>query len=397
MRSNSLIFSALVLSSQALAFTLPNQTALKAYDCSECINLSHDNLSTSWAIKDENLGQHNLHKQLSRKYQVTATLKQLQKGVAIHTQASGAVIRISPTNPDKKLIPEFQIKAANSAKLSLMDASSLFSKEEGLKETAFAGTTLAIAQLKPELGSGEFIVSSSSKALAQTDGGSTYIIHVFDSNSTTELSIETDKAHYQFGDPLKSTISLRDKNFSYSIDTIEVNLISPDGQKTTLPTQRVNESSYEISYPLRSETNDRGQNWYVSASVTGAAGKKTVSRQGHSAFSYTIPSAALRELSRTSAKGFDFSAKIEVATESRYALQAVLFGSDGQGKLHPLQIVQSAAWLPTGLNKFDFSFDSNLKSNYKEPFYLGYIRLTDFGQQKPVYFYDKPIELSNLG
>ena len=52
-----------------------------------------------------------------------------------------------------------------------MDASALFSKEEALKETAFAETTLAIAQLKPELGSGEFIISSSTdnKILAQAD------------------------------------------------------------------------------------------------------------------------------------------------------------------------------------------------------------------------------------
>ena len=120
-----------------------------------------------------------------------------------------------------------------------------------------------------------------------------------------------------------------------------------------------------------------------------------MNRIAHTAFSYTIPSAAIRELARTAP--FDFSAKIEAATESRYALQAVLFGSDGQGELHPLQTVQAAAWLPAGLSNINFSFDSNLKSDYKEPFYLGYIRLTDFGQQKPVYFYDKPIELSNLG
>ena len=67
MRSNTLIFSALLLTSQAFAFTLPNQEAVKAYDCSECINLSHENLSTSWAIQDQLLGQQNLHSQLSRK------------------------------------------------------------------------------------------------------------------------------------------------------------------------------------------------------------------------------------------------------------------------------------------------------------------------------------------
>lgn len=49
------------------------------------------------------------------------------------------------------------------------------------------------------------------------------------------------------------------------------------------------------------------------------------------------------------------------------------------------------------MNKVNFSFDSNQKSGYKAPFYIGYTRLTDFDQQKPVFVYDALIELSNLG
>ncbi|MBX9722915.1 MAG: DUF4785 family protein, partial [Candidatus Obscuribacterales bacterium] len=85
------------------------------------------------------------------------------------------------------------------------------------------------------------------------------------------------------------------------------------------------------------------------------------------------------------------------ALESRYALQAVLFGSDENAKLHAIQTVQTAAWLKAGMNDLNFSFDPKLKSLYQAPYYIGYLRLTDFGQQKPVFIQDTPIELSKLG
>ena len=106
--------------------------------------------------------------------------------------------------------------------------------------------------------------------------------------------------------------------------------------------------------------------------------------------------AAVREITKASSQSFAFSAKIEVATDSRYALQAVLFASDTKGRLHPYQTVQTTAWLTAGENTLSFSFDQNLKTDYQSPYYLGYIRLTDYGQYKLVYRYDDPIVLEKL-
>lgn len=62
-----------------------------------------------------------------------------------------------------------------------------------------------------------------------------------------------------------------------------------------------------------------------------------------------------------------------------------------------MQTAQTAAWLTAGLHNLDFSFDSELKSNYKAPYYLGYIHLTDLGQLKQVFEFDTPIALTKLG
>ena len=398
MKLNSLLFAILFLTGSAQAFTLPNQSTLKPYDCLTCANLSHDNLSLSWPIDDSTLGHQTLHEQASRKYQTLVTLKQLANGVAIYTEAPGALIRISPTKPNKNVKPEFQIKAINGSKTSLMGASSLFSKEEGLKETAFADNTLAVAKLKKELGSGKFIISAKANASNQADENTNFIIQIYDSNSASELNIATDKANYIYGEELTATIRLRSKNnLDYSIDTIAVTLLDPDGKKIVLDPVPLDKNTYQAKYTLLSEKNAKGENWHIETRVSGSVGKRTISRHTHTAFSYIIPSAAVKEIAKISKDSMDFSATIEVATDSRYALQTVLYGTDSNGKLHPMQTVQTAAWLPVGLNKLKFSFDSNLKSDYKAPYYLGYIHLTDFGQLKPVFLYDKPIELSKLG
>ncbi|MBA2710379.1 MAG: DUF4785 family protein [Tatlockia sp.] len=400
MRLKALVFLALLLteSESALAYTLPNHATVKSYECLTCANLSHEKLSLAWPIEDSLLGHETLHEQSSRKYQIEVNLKQLQKGVAIYTESPGALIHISSTKLHQNLRQEFHIRSAKGVKKSLKDASSLFSKEEGLKETAFADDTLAVSKLKKELGSGKFILTSPANAYKQAEENDRFIIQIYDSNSSSELNISTDKASYDYGEELKATIRLRSKNnLDYAIDSIAVNLIDPAGNKIYLDTKPLDKNTYQTNYKLLLEKNAKGENWHIEAKVSGSVGKRTINRHTHTAFSYIIPSAAVREVSKSATGSLDFSARVEVAIDSRYALQAVLYGSDIAGQLHPIQTVQTASWLTLGLNNVKFSFDSNLRSDYKAPYYIGYIHLTDFGQLKPVFEYDKPIEISKLG
>lgn len=392
MKSTILLCFALLLTEQSMAFTLPNQPAIKAYECANCANLSHESLSLSWVLADKLLSPESLRTQSSHKYQLKASMQELQEGVTINTTAPGAVIRISPANPDKKIKPDFQIKTFKGSNQSLLQASSLFSKDEALKGSAFEDNTLAISKLKPELGSGQFILSTQS-----TDEDSQYLINVYDANSSTQLTIETDKPRYFYGDELKATLKLTDKNFDYLITSIETVLIDPEGNKIPVEPKALSINTYELSYPLLSEKNANGANWHIQATVSGRAGQRVVDRKVQISFSLSLPSAAIREIEKNSSNSFDFSALIEAATDSRYALQSVLFGTDEQGKIHPMQIVQTSNWLSSGINKVNFSFDSKQKSGYKAPFYIGYTRLTDFGQQKPVFVYDALIKVSNLG
>ena len=221
-----------------------------------------------------------------------------------------------------------------------------------------------------------------------------FSIHVFDRNSSTFLTLETDKALYHYGDQLTVNLSLGNEAIDYPMDIVNASLVSPDGEVIPLIINSMDPDHYRAKLKLTSEKNSQGENWYVEADVTSLLGTQTIKRQAHTAFSYAIPSASIKEISFLNAKKLSFSAKIDVATTSRYALQAVLFATDRRGKKHPIQIAQSAAWLIKGKNNLDFSFDSTLTSDYKAPYYLGYIQLTDFGQFKSVYEYNHPIKLT---
>lgn len=412
MRSLTLIFLSIIATAQAQAFSLPIETPIRSYECKNCANLSHESLSTSWVTKNTILSHQTLHKQTSRKYQINTNLNELHQGVAVYTEAPGAVIRLSPVIPSQPIKPELRIKnEIQNTSLNLIQASAQYTENESLKGAVLTENTMAFAKLKPELGAGKFIISSPTTTSTKSTQVPEYVIQVYDQNSPTYLSVETDKASYQYGDTLTAVISLGDKQLKYPIESMKVYLISPNKVKTLLKVQPLSATKFKVQTTLNIVENTLGENWYIDATASAISENKTIYRQAHTGFSYAIPSAAVKEIERISSnakiavvndndnrnQSFDFNAKIDVATESRYALEAVLFGTDKKGKVKAMQIVQSAAWLTTGENDLNFSFDPSLQTNYKEPYYLGYIRLKDYGQNKPVYKYDTLMELNQLG
>ncbi|CDZ78893.1 hypothetical protein BN59_03208 [Legionella massiliensis] len=398
MRLSSLIFLSVTTFSQAQAFSLANDIAVKPYNCTICESLSREPLSLTWATKNRIMGHDTLRKQTSRKYQVKASFQELRQGIAIYSEAPGAIVRITPVNPAQKFKPEFRIRnATNKKSLSLKEASSQFLQSAALQDSPLTENTLAFAELKPELDSGKLILSSSSPIAEPSDERSDYIVQLYDKNSLAYLSIETDKTNYQYGDELRAKIVLRDDKLNYPLENISATLIDSAGKRTALTVTELSANTFQTKTTLASNRNDKGENWYIEVYASTVSDNKTIYRQAHSSFSYRIPSAAIREIKMVKPDSLEFKANIEVATGSRYALQAVLFGTDSKGELRAIQTVQSATWLATGENSIDFSFDKTLNAGFQAPYYLGYLHLTDYGQNRPVFEYDSPIELSKLG
>jgi hypothetical protein len=389
MKTTHLVLMSAFCFSQTHAYTLPSQPT-KDYECNVCSKLSHEKLQDKWSISDVPLNKKvtNMQKSFSFKEQVTA--KQLQTGVVISTLAPGAIIRITPLQ--KKTVPQLLLKTPDNQLITLKEASSLYNQDEESEDEFFGAKYQTMLQIKPELGAGKFIIKS--KDLDEKNSG-TYLINVLDKFSVLYLQVESDSIHYQYGDKLTSTVTLRDNDADYSIDAIDLSLVGPQGQVTPLKLTRLKRNKFEAITVLDSELNDHGENWYIEANIETDIGQTRIKRSGHTAFSYSIPSASLLTIKKTSSHPLTFTATMDIATASRYALQSVLFYKNSDGDIKPLETSQKAQWFESGKQEIQFTFDnSNQLSD--DSLYLGYLRLLDYGQLKTVYQYNQPIMVTQL-
>lgn len=376
--------------SQIHAYPLPKQLT-KSYDCEECSALSHDKLQDKWGLSGQALHNDISNKQKSYSYREKVTAKQLNEGIVISTLAPGAVIRITPLQ--KKSTPQLMLKTPANHLMALKEAAALFNQDEGSEEESLLTKNQTLLQIKPELGSGKFVLKTKTIDRNSTDA---YLISVLDKFSLTYLQVESDSLHYQYGDKLTATITLKDDEEDYSVDDVNASLVSPQGEIAPLKLTKMKHNKFQGSILLDSETNDQGQNWYIEASVDTTIGEKIIRRSGHTAFSYAIPSASILSIKKHSSTPLTFTATIDVATASRYALQAVLFYQHAEGAaIKPIELSQKAQWFEPGKHVIQFTFDNSGQLS-EDSLYLGYLHLTDYGQLKTVYHYNKPIKVNQL-
>ena len=381
---------ALLCQAPSHAVTLSTAKA-HAYECINCDALSHDTLSTRWRIHTKQLGHQTQHQQVSKKYFVNTTFNAIEKGLDLYTQAPGAVIRISAIPSTNSLSgspefkPTFYIKTKKSELLPLNEASSLFAADENLNQSYFSQNTSAILQLKPALGAGKITLLASPTPGHENDQ---FIVHVFDKDAPSYLTIGTNKAIYQYGEQLTTTIALGDDLSHYPLDSIKDNLVTSEGKKIPLLLKKNYDHSYTATTTLKSEKNNPGDNWYVEAETSATVEGNIINRQAHSAFTYAIPSAVIKEINQTKSAPFTFNASLEVATGSRYVLQAVLYKTNEKGNKIPLELAQSASWLTPGTHEIHFSFSPEDKNTANIKYYVSAIQLIDYGQIKPIFGYN---------
>lgn len=385
MKNTCLALSLMCIYSSAQAIPLPVQT-IKGYECGRCSNLSHELLKANWALANKPLQSALTNKQQSYGFKQQVSSQELQKGIPLTLLGPGAIIRVSPINGT--LAPSLLLQTPNNTKMTLQEASLVFSEKETLA-SSFSPEKDTIAQLKPELGQGRFIL----KSQGQTQNNLSYMVSVLDKNSLTHLDVATDALFYHYGDKLKVNIDLNHEYTSYDSDDIDAFLVAPTGETVRMDVKETAANHFVATHTLRSEQSDNGENWYVKVAAEKKAEEDNIRRSGQAAFSYSIPSASLVEIKKN-AGSLSFSAKVKVATASRYSLQAVLFKKSND-KFYAQETTQTSTWLESGSHSIEFTFDNSAQLA-EDQLYLGYLRLIDYGQLKMVYHYDKPMQLSQL-
>ncbi len=384
-KSHYLLWSALAMA-QAQAYQLP-YPPLRAYDCESCATLSHVPLADHWITTHAAMHTPVSNQQKSYSYTKKITAKQLLQGINLNTTGPSAILRVTPLQ--NKPLPTFYLSRGQQQKMPLKNAASLYSDNETLSSAFPTSPHQLLMQLNADLGSGQLQLQAEN--VADNDA---FLIHVFDKNSPLYLQLATQHLRYQYGDQVTTTINLADEKSTYYIEDIHATLRGPNGEMLPMIVHEDANNQFTASAEINSPLNPHGANWDIQVDITTNFDDVLVTRTGHTSLSYFIPSAAITNIKKINSEPLTFAATVDIATGSRYGLQAVLATKTGK-PITTLELAQTGQWLEPGTHLIEFSFD-NTQHLKEDQLYLGNLSLLDYGQLKPVYGYEPFLKLSQL-
>ncbi|KTD04869.1 hypothetical protein Lgee_0053 [Legionella geestiana] len=377
--------------SNAFAAGLP-QPPVIAYDCDSCEKLSRVPLSYSWAADTQSLAlKKALKPRPSKSLQRVMTLAELRRGINVHTHADGAIVRVSvQKSRGNAALASLRILTPDGVEHAPSEVAEVHTPGAGLAG-ADEHALPTVMVLNKNAGHGKFVLKSTDTAIDET---TPVFVHVYDRYSDISLEVSTEKEHYYFGEELVVKVRMDEEDDALPIDYMTLTLRSPEGETWPLSFYEVDEGLYEARMPLPEARNSHGENWYVEVFAESWLEEDTISLSTHIAFSCSIQSGAVRSIRQTGSTPEFLESEVEVATASRYGLQAVLYGTGADGRKLPVSIHQTAQWLEPGKHTLKLQMNIPADSNAGAPWSVGYLQLTDYGQYKPVYRFDELLPLT---
>lgn len=370
----------------AQAFTITEQTP-RPYDCSTCETLSHEPLSARWLLKNNAVEDVPSNKMSSRQYAFYTTGAALKAGLPIMLDAPEAVIRMTPTSPQSLMNSQFFIQSQQGQIIPLENSNAINLLSDADNPLALNRASDFITQLKPELGSGHFILKSQSHDLQDNEQVQVTILHHSDN---AYLSIETDRSMYVYGNPINITVTSSGKIAGNPVINVEAEIVSPTNEHYPLSLSRLDTTTYQATATLLNEVNSSGENWSIFAEATAMdKNGKILKSKIRTAFSYAIPSGIIKSVAQDLKDPMTYHLILDVATGSRYAINAVLANQDDSNQSVPLEMVQIANWFEPGEHPVTVTFSSDELKTYQH-LGLSQLEVLDYGQLRKVFEYRAP-------
>ena len=345
-------------------------------------SLSQDAVAVSWAVPAEKALDlvETPFVATSKEYWIDVTGADLARGIELPTHGPGALLRINPVAGEKLATPldPMALEVTTPAK-ALLEGNAAFATlvDSAQLEAAgapFADGTIA-GRLRSELGAGTFGVQLAGLA---EDGR--FVVHVLDHGSPLELAVRTDRANYLDGDTLVVRSSLAGTKARGAVEGF---VVSPAGRAWPLVAERSRDGEFHFSLELDGAEAPAPGLWEAHLSYRGEVDGLRVRRYGKVAFAVAMPAGRLdgnAALTETPGQ-LAVTLGVETAADGRFEVRGVLFGSDAAGKLQPIAVGHSAAWLGAGAGSLELRFDQALvdASGLGAPFEVRDLRLLDQG------------------
>ncbi len=309
--------------------------------------------------------------QSSRQYYFQVGDAELKNGVEFSTTSLNAVIRISPVAVkgvaplSKTLLRVFK---GNQEYSDTRGLNSLVSSDSLNRNGArFVEGTVAF-KMDPSLGFGNFKLQSS-------DAKGSYILYVYEPNSEWVLNAKTGRSNYLAGDVLSLETQMNRGADAQVFTKLSGFVTSPAGDSIDLSfTSRKGLSNGKLTLPILN-TMPRGL-WEAHLFTASEVDGVTVYRDLRTAFAVSFATAKLSGDVQLNPAG-NLLMGLDIASEGRYQLSGVLYGTDMRGKLGVVARLDSANWFAAGAASMELKLGLYDNRAFNHPYEVRYLQLKD--------------------
>jgi len=276
---------------------------------------------------------------VSREYWADYSGAQLSAGIAIHTTAPGAVVRISPAQGTPVAIePEMlQVQHAGQVYANATGLTSVASAEDlagGIPN--FPDGTTAF-RLSAELGPGDFRLS------APVSSGQ-YLVHVYEPDSELQLKLSAASDALLSGQTLQLSAQFETAGRTAAVDSISGVLTAPDGRSFDLTYRQLRDGSYSASVEVPEAAQTDGPVLWEVHTFTSAGQVQRDAKTAVAIASATARLSGTAERLALRARGTNVVVQfgVDANLSARLQLTGTLWGTNAKGALVPVAVAQTA-------------------------------------------------------
>jgi len=320
---------------------------------------------------------------ISDEYWFETTGKQLKSGVELNISTPGALVRLSGKQAKDKY--STQIKAINPNAVQLFKnnkkLSAPFSQKVSQQEFASANIfpNSSALKLKNEFGKGAFTL----KVNDYLDDNQRYVVNVKEKNAEHKLHLALAKQSYMQGEKINFSSKLKTTSTNKAISTQGRPLAyikTPSGERKLLNFAK-NGDQFQFSVPTDLAPAKRGQLFELHVETENKTNGLKVKRNAKVAFALAQPTARIEgdaAMQKSAVPSF-VDVNLQVASEGRYEVSAVVYGSNDKKLSLPFMLSRSAYYLTPGEHAVKLQLDTDIikNSGLKAPYTVTNLSLMD--------------------
>ncbi|TPH15649.1 DUF4785 domain-containing protein [Litorilituus lipolyticus] len=314
---------------------------------------------------------------ISDEYWFEVTGRELMAGVAVAISQPGALIRLSGKSV-KNDMRNMQQHAIEPEFVSLLKAGvtlkSAFSQKVTAEQFATANIfpNSSALQLNKTLGAGKFTLKV--EQLLEED--QRYMVNVKEKNAEHKLHLTIDKQSYRAGQDILFNSKLLSRQGHALLGTQKVSVKLPNGEVNALEVVKL-DNQFKITLPQHVNDQNTGQLYELLIVTEAQSQGVTVKRNGKVAFAVNRPTARLE--GKVDHKADSVAFNVNVASEGRYEISGIVYGTNQQGDAVPFMLSRSAYYLPVGIHQRKLAFDQTIidNSGLQAPYTVKSVQLMD--------------------